>query len=674
MRSVLAAWCALSVVACRSVEAVPGTQVKMGFVRTSLYDAPFPSDDLRRADGTIALDLFPNPKNIDLIAQGLNLLGRDAHGFAITGAVFLQLTAPPAALPDLQASTQAESPIFLTAVDPKSKDYGVHLPVQIAFHDDGGPFGSPNLLSLLPLQGRPLLPNTLYAAVVLRRAKDADGKPLGVSLQMAQLAAGVRPDGMSEPAFAHYSTALTELSKAGVSGIAGLAVFTTDDPTASFITVMQDALAHALPVPEPFTLTDTFDDYCVFASTLKMPVYQRGPAPYANVGGRWVFDRQGVPQLQETMTSRLVVTVPRATIPAAGLPVTVFIRTGGGGDRPMVDRGQHATNGGAAIVPGSGPALQFARAGFAGAMVDGPHGGPRNVTMGDEQVLMFNMFNAGALRDNVRQSALEIIVLAHVLETLSFDAASCPGAKTAAGATTVTFDVKTMALMGHSMGSTIGPLVLANEPKFRAGIFSGAGASYIENILYKVKPLEVRPIAEVLLGYSAEGRTLTEEDPVLTLVQWATEPSDPQVYARRILVEPFGGQAPRHVLMFQGLVDHYILPRIANALSLSLGLDLAGDTFDSVAQTGLPAQTPLADLLSYAGRAQIPLPATDNFLSATGDHVTGVVIQHPEDGIEDGHEIAYQSEAARREYRCFLESFAAGSPRVPAPSVQFECN
>ena len=65
---------------------------------------------------------------------------------------------------------------------------------------------------------------------------------------------------------------------------------------------------------------------------------------------------------------------------------------------------------------------------------------------------------------------------------------------------------------------------------------------------------------------------------------------------------------------------------------------------------------------------------TDNLLSATGDHVTGVVIQHPEDGIEDGHEIAYQSEAARREYRCFLETFARGSPRIPAPSARVDCN
>lgn len=646
----------------------------MGFTRATLFDAPFPSDDLVRADGSIALDLFPNPKKVDLITQGLTLLARDARGFSTTAGIFFQLTGPidATAIPGLAQSTHAAAFVFLTAVDPTSKDYNVRVPVQVAFRRDGGPHGSPNLLSILPLQGRPLLPNTRYAAVVLRSALDAEGKKLGVSLELAKLISGLRPDGMSEQAFTRYRGALEALDAAGTrsSALAGLAVFTTDDPTAGFARVRQDALSRALPVPEPFTLTDTFADFCVYASTVKMPVYQAGEPPYANTGGRWVFDRNGAPQVQQQQTSRLVVSVPRATIPSSGFPVTVFIRVGGGGDRPMIDRGQHATAGGMALVPGSGPALQFAQAGFAGVMVDGPHGGPRNVTAGDEQLLMFNMFNAGALRDNVRQAALELVLLGHMLPAMTLDATACPGARTAAGGTAVTFDVKKLALMGHSMGATIAPLVLAHEPKFAAAILSGSGASWIENVIYKQKPLEVRPLAEVLIGYASDSRTLVAEDPVLSLVQWAAEPADSQVYARRIIQQPLAPEAPRHVLMFQGLVDHYILPRIANAMSLSLGLDLAGESFDGVLQTGLPAQTPLAEVLGLVGRKKIPLPASGNLPGS----ITGVVVQHPEDQIEDGHEIAYQSPVARREFRCFLESFARGTPRVPAPSANPGCS
>ena len=70
--------------------------------------------------------------------------------------------------------------------------------------------------------------------------------------------------------------------------------------------------------------------------------------------------------------------------------------------------------------------------------VDGPHGGLRNVTGGDEQFLMFNLTNMAALRDNIRQSAVELVLLAHVLQTLTLDASGCPEAE---GAGDVTLEV-----------------------------------------------------------------------------------------------------------------------------------------------------------------------------------------------------------------------------------------
>src|SRR5690606_19437534 len=139
-----------------------------------------------------------------------------------------------------------------------------------------------------------------------------------------------------------------------------------------------------------------------------------------------------------------------------------------------------------------------------GVSWDGPHGGPRNVTGGDEQFLMFNVLNPDALRDNVRQSALEAVLVARTAGALTFDASSCPGADT--GGAQVRFDPERLALMGHSMGATIAPLAAAAEPAFRALVLSGAGGSYLENVLHKRKPLDVRPLAELLLGYAAEGR------------------------------------------------------------------------------------------------------------------------------------------------------------------------
>ncbi len=627
-----------------------GTQVLMSFERASFYTAPFPSDDLLRADGHVDVSRVPNPNHVQLIDQGLALIAADAHGFALSSTILLPLTGPLDAtkLPDLAGSVAATSPVFLVGVTDGAPDFLHRYPVQIAFQPDGGPFGAPNLLSLLPLQGIPLRPHQTYAAVVLTTTRDASGKSLAPAPALADLLAGRAPAGLAGAALASYQQAIAALAKSGVAGkqLAGLAVFTTDDPTAELTRFRDDALTRPLPAPlSPLVRTDTFDDYCVYSSTILMPDYQGGDPPFTMTGGGWL------PTVQRQEEANLIVTVPRATMPAAGFPITVFIRAGGGGDRPLVDRGPQAVTDGPPIAPGTGPALHFARAGFAGLSFDGPLGGKRNTTGGDEQFLIFNVMNAAALRDNIRQSALELSLIERVLEQLSFDASDCPGV----GATPVRFDATHVALMGHSIGATIAPLVLALEPRYGAAILSGAGGSWIENVMYKKKPLYIRPLAEILLDYDMDQRDLTENDAALMLVQWAAEPADPPVYDRAV--------GPTHVLMLQGIVDHYILPQIANTTSLSLDLDLAGDELDSSAPE-LATQTPLGAVLPWSGGQSIAFPVSGN-RQVGARTVTAIVVQHPADTIEDGHEVAFQTDPPKHEYRCFLTTWLAGVPKVP---------
>ncbi|MGZ3443115.1 MAG: hypothetical protein ACXVDD_26520, partial [Polyangia bacterium] len=538
------------------------TTIAMSFARASFYDAPFPSDDLRRADGTIDVSRVPNPNHVDFIDQALALITRDARGFALAGGVFFRASAPldPASLPDVDHSIAGDAALFLVAVDAGSPDFLRRVPVDAAFTADGGPFGDRNLLALLPIQGIPLRPSTRYAAVVTRAVRDAHGRRLGR---------------MPAPARADYRDALAAIAPlVAPDDVAALAVFTTDDPTAAVGVVRDDALATHPFVPPASApaLATVYPDYCIYGATVSVPVYQSGAPPYQTSGGAWLFDDAGRPRFDHDETARIVFTIPRAPMPAAGWPTVVFVRTGGGGDNPLAERGHSSTPGfGGPDVPGSGPAMHFARAGFAGIQIDGPLGGLRNTTNGDEDFLIFNVLNASALRDNVRQSALELALLARAIPAMTFDSSTCPGASPAAS-----FDGAHLALMGHSMGAWIAPLALAFEPRFGAAILSGAGGSYIANVMDKIKPLHVRPYAEILLDYNMDQRSLEAHDPALTLLQWAEEPSDPQVYARRIVREPAPGEAPRHVLMEQGIVDHYILPSIANSLSLSLGLDAAG--------------------------------------------------------------------------------------------------
>jgi hypothetical protein len=635
------------------------TQVCMDFASTDdFYAAPFPTD-ARGVQG------FPNPRQNDLVSR-LVSMAESADGFGLTSGLFFQLTAPldPAGLPSLSESVAPGSPVALIGIDPASPDYSKRYPVSIAFLADGGPYGAPSLLALLPLQGVPLRPKTRYAAVVMDALHDTKGRAIGPSAAMRALAAGRRPAGLGDDGWDSYQAALSALDAASIDvrHVAGLAAFTTGSPATALGKVLA-AMNATPPAPDaPFAPAEVFPTFCVYASTIGMPEYQRGDPPYADDGGEWVFDASGNPVLQRTEVANFVVTIPRVPMPAAGYPVVVLSRTGAGGERPLVDRGVQGFTGGPALEPGTGPALYFASAGFAGASIDGPLGGLRNTTGANEDFTIFNVGNPAALRDNVRQSAAELALEAHVLDQISIDVSGCPGA--VAPGNTAHFDVATMALMGHSMGATIAPLTLAFEPRYRAGLLSGAGGSWIENVIYKQKPVAVKGIASVLVGIAGSGYELNEHDPLLSLFQWSCEAADPPVYSRRITLEPSDGAA-RHVLMMQGIVDHYIMPPIADAESLSLGLDLAGDELDDTVLE-IAELSPLGPLLPLVDRQQIGLPASANLTSADGSKVTAVVTQHLEDGVEDGHEVAFQTDPPKHEYICFLKGLSQGTPIVPS--------
>src|SRR5207302_539268 len=162
-------------------------------------------------------------------------------------------------------------------------------------------------------------------------------------------------------------------------------------------------------------------------------------------------------------------------------------------------------DGGLTSGPGTGPAMEYAQVGFAGAQIDGPLWGERNTTGGDEDLLIFNLQNLPALRDNLRQAALELTLHPALLAALSIDVGDC------------------------------------------------------------------------------------------------------------------------HVRMEQGIVDHYILPSIANAMSLSLGLDLAGPDYDDDPE--YVDQQRARDVLTFSGHGRVALPSAGR-----------VVVQHRGDGVLDGHE------------------------------------
>lgn len=649
-----------------ALDAAAGTQVKMGFARDAFFDAPVPAPDLVEDDGHLSLLAWPNPGGSELVDYALGLWEQDLDGAGVNAGMFFTTDAP---LPEgvllaPLASVATDSPVQLLDVDEASPERGRRTPVEVAFHADGGPFGAPNLLSVIPLQGTPLRPHTRYALVVLRSLLDENGEELGASLDVVSALAGQDAPGWPDAVEAELTSVLPALADAGVAleRIAAWTVLDTGAPVAQGRTVLEGARADHPPVlVEPPALLEIYPTFCVLQGLVRFAVFQQGTPPYHSTGGRWALDEAGRGVLQHEEDARLFITVPRGPVSDDGLRAVVFVRTGGGGDRPLIDRGVRGEPGGEALEPGTGPALGLSAVGLAGVMVDGPHGGLRNADGGDEQFLVFNFLNFPALRDNLRQSAVELALLPELIDGLALDLSGCPDVD-AADVAAVPFAPGPLALMGHSMGATLAPMAAALEPRYEALVLSGAGGSWIENIVYKQSPVAIRPLAEVLLGYDEE-RSLHVHDPVLSAVQAGGDCADPLSHLRA-LSSSNGGP---HVLMLQGIVDTYILPPIANATSLGLGLDLAGDALDED-HPELAAFTPVGTLLPLSGGERVGYPVVGN-----QDGRTRVVVQHPEDGVEDGHEVMFQTEGPKVQYGCFLRSFFDdGVPVVVDPEAGCE--
>ena len=162
----------------------------------------------------------------------------------------------------------------------------------------------------------------------------------------------------------------------------------------------------------------------------------------------------------------------------------------------------------------------------------------------------------------------------------------------------------------------------------------------------------MRAFADLLVGYTGTELSVHEHDPIVNMLQWAGESADPPVYT-----------APdTHVLMMQGIVDTYILPPIANATSLSMRLDLAGQELDR----GHPSWESFCP--SWTSCRSWARNGEGYPLAGNADGVTRAVTQHIEDDVEDGHEVVFQTIDPKAQYRCFLSTWLAGTPQVVDPT------
>lgn len=585
---------------------------------TDFLSTPWPSD-ARTVDGHPDLTGYPNAAEVPLIDTYLETMEAET-GFGSNTPVYLAFDGPIDLdlLPDPAASLEAGSPLYLVDLDPDSPEHGSRHPVQWHYTEEATSHEPAHSLAVAPLLGLPLRPATTYGLVVTTDLAE----------QPAAFAEALSTD-------AHLAPLRDWLGDS--EHVAVATVFTTGDHLASLRLARQWTVAEPpLDLSQSLALHERYSDYDTWTGSYEGPLFQVGERPYTSTGGGLVFDDPTLarePVLWETMRLSLATPTDLSSPPESGWPVVIFLH-GTGGDY------LNCCNSNSEAEPGAA----FARIGALTIGIELPLHGSRGGDLASEGITHpFNFFNPDSARSILRQGAIDAMVLAHALH-------EAPPTFTLADGRTVAVDPDHVYLMGHSQGGLSAQLALP----FMGGevdgvISSGGGGAMAVTLLDRTDPFSLEEaLTSVLL--LDEDETLHELHPVVALVQWLSEVTDPLntgpwASRRGGLYE---GQQPVHFLQFSGTEDPSSPPRGSEVLAAAAGTPVLS-----------PAATaPLVWELAGIGEEAGPLQG--NCVAWDGSSVTAALVQ----GAGEDHGYVYDSAEARGVYQRFVQSAAQGAPQV----------
>jgi hypothetical protein len=562
------------------------------------FDLPWPSELARRADGRPDFRGFPGGDSL-IFGAYVDAAERDVDGFSVAPAVYFRFSTPLASprLPsDPRATTSASAPFFLVDVDPQSPDRGMFFPLEHRYYPTATRFVPAGTLAVKPVAGFVLRPGTLYAAAV-RREIGGEGAELGTTMDLEALKwTSPRPDPREEAARRAHAGAFDELSRMGAprDRIAAIALFRTQVPHA--VTArMLEVVSRLPPDCAPRVIEARWADhlssrgaYLGIEGVYCTPNFQSGieRAPYlAEEGGRITFDAAGAPRVIDVpragrygsgecaglLRARFVLTIPMTPMPPGGYPLMVSAHGTGGDAATFVgdqDFAGWAASQGIAVVstdqpihggrgpaprPGSREPIAISLAGIPVTLSRSSRG---------SEAAFYNPLHPDAARDNLRQAAIDLMVLARLFPATDL----APLLSPMPGRTPPRFDRARVMAAGHSQGSQSAAVAGAIDPILRGVILSGCGGDARLGILRR-DDIPIVPLFAALLGL-APGE-LDELHPLMTLVQTLADPIDPASYAR-FFWDPLPGRRAPSVLHYEGMSDTYTPPVTAEALAVAL--------------------------------------------------------------------------------------------------------
>lgn len=624
-------------------------------------DHPWPSLARRTADGHLDPTQIPQPPRpasaptTPTLVDGVYAALADRPGDSQLPVAYFRFDAP---LPKLDATAVVtpgpDARLWLIALDRPSAEA---LPV-VAQTLEPDAYAPAHTLALTPRPGFVLRPKARYAFVVLRGLGDAAGAPLGVPATLRNLlsvaqrgVAGTRAEALRAP-FAALRAALAQHGIA-VDEVAAATVVHTADAPAELAALAQGLRARVAPVVSGLHLDPDdgaqHERFCELHGTVRLPQLQRGVPPFATEG-LIAFDADGAPIIQGEAEVPVVITVPRAQMPASGWPMVLYLHGTDGLATQVVDRGP-AAGPGEPPAKGKGPAHWLAQQGLVAVGVALPVNPER--APGAPKGAYLNLGNLAAFRDTVRQGVVEQPLLLDALAALQIPAetlAGCAGPSLPAPATSHRLATAAVGLLGQSQGGMYAYLVAAVEPRVRVVVPTGAGALWSHYILITSK-LPAAPAIAALLGTDVPLRWL---HPAMSVLQTAWEPTESLIAAPRLWRWPIGAEG-RDVLQPVGLGDSFYPPQLFDALALAIGHRQAG------AEVWPSMQQALA-LDGRAGLLGYPVRATDLAGGPAAIAVTSAALQHAGDGWSDPHGIVYQDVALQQQVGAFLASGLRAAP------------
>ena len=604
------------------------------------YRLPYPNDLRTGADGTVDLTTFP--PQIGQLAEYVAAIDELERGYGQNAGMFFRFDAPldPTSLPaDYRASLSPGASAYLVDITPGSPTFDRRTPVRTRFTAINYDYIGPNWVALLPLPGLPMREKTTYAAILTDGLRGTDGRRVQRAPDFDAVVRGKRPLPVYAPLVAWMQT-----HPDVASHVVDAAVFTTSDST-SVMSKLRAAVYAQAPAPELAGLTYLGEDKAgvnqLYQATYQGPNFQTGDPfaggdiPYRDGGGTFVFDADGVPQVQRLETLRIAISVPEGTMPAAGWPVVIYQHGTGGDYKSFVVDG--SASGAARVSDGSGAVV--ARMAMVGT--DQVLHGTRVPPGVNYDLAFFNLFNLRAVRDNPKQGALDGFQVVRLLHAIDVAAAPTTGQP-------IKFDLERIYFKGHSQGGLTGTLFLAAEPEVKAAILSGAGGGLVYTLLNKTQPVNIPQTVQSFFH-----DPIDEFHPMLSLMQGYFEEADPLNYGRRLFAEPLPGVAPKHIFQVLGLVDHYTPVPNIKALALAIGVQPAGPELEPI------------DALGFTATAWGQAPLVDN---VAGGQVTGVLLEYTAPAGHDGHFVVFDVAAAAAQSNRFLATHAAsGVARLDPP-------